>query len=214
MPSIAINADVLKSFPFRLKAVAGVLAVELIILLGGYLILDDVMADRVTEVGQLRANLNQLRQKNAQLLQDLDRYPGLRQKYDAAMAAGLGNPLDRAGVVNVARVLSERYRMIDLHYRLTPDAGKPVGSPRFVVENDQVELESAAMLDTDVFEFWRGILAQQPGHYRIASFDLERIRDVDDSILVLIRHGSVPPMLRSRIDLVWTGIQPNLASTP
>jgi len=212
MASLNLNIDLakVKDLPRRLKVVLGVLVVELVILLTGYLILDDVMADRVAQVDQLRANLNQLRRKNVQLRQDLERYPALRQRYDEAMERGIANPLDRAGVVNAARDWSDQHRLGDLRYRLMPDPAKPAASARYLVETDHVQFESTALLDTDALAFWGTILTQQPYHYRIAGFELERVHDVDGVVLDTLRRGGVAPLVKSKIDLIWTGIQPNL----
>jgi len=210
MASLDFDLKKLRALPRRLKVVFGVLAVELIILLSGYLLLDDLMADRVAEVDRLRANLTQLRHKNTQQRQDLDRYPLLRKHYDEAIAAGLGSPLDRAGVVNAARDWSDNHRLVDLRYRLVPDTAKPAGSPRYVIENDLVEFECGALVDTDILSFWSNVLAQQAGHYRIASFAMERQRALDESVLTAVRHGSVVALLQSKIGLVWTGAEPNL----
>jgi len=214
MARLDIDLAKLKELPLRLKIVLGVLAIELVILLAGYLILDDAMASRVAEVDRLRAGLSQLRRKNAQLLQDLDHYPALKRRYDEAMARGLGNPLDRAGVVSAARDWSDRHRLTDLRFRLMPDPAKAAGSPHYVVENDQVEFEDGGVFDSDVLDFWNALLAQQPGHYRIAGFSLERSHEVDEPTLNSLRHGTLTPLLKSKIDLVWTGIQPNVQGGP
>jgi hypothetical protein len=207
-----VNLDLarLKALPKRIKMVGLVLAVELTVLLSGYLLLDDMMADRVSHVSQLRGSLLQLRHRNEQLRSDLNRYPELRRRYDEALAAGLGNPLDRPGLIAFAKDSSDRHRLSDLRYRLAGDGAKPVSSPKYVVENDEVEFEFGALLDDDVRAFWTDLAAQQPGHFRLVSFELTRQHDPDDSVLTALRRGSFPALLQGKLTLRWTGVQPNL----
>lgn len=207
-----INFDLarLKALPKRIRMVGLALAVELTILLSGYLLLDDMMADRVAHVTQLRGSLLQLRRRNEQLRADLNRYPELRRRSDEALAAGLGNPLDRPGLIAYAKDSSDRHRLSNLRYRLAGDAAKPLSSPKYVVENDQVDFEFGALVDDDMRAFWADLMAAQPGHFRIVSFELARQLDLDDSVLAALRHGSFPALLQGKLTLRWTGVQPNL----
>lgn len=209
---IKLDFSRFKAYPRRIKLVGLALVVELAVLLSGYLLLDDMMADRVTQVTQLRSSLQQLRRKNEQLRGELNNYPQLRQRHDEALASGLANPLDRPHLIEFAKDLSDRRRLSDLRYRLATDMSKPISSPKYVIENDQVEFEFGGLLDGDVRAFCQDIVGSQPGHFRIAAFELERKHDPDAVVLSALRRGSFPALLQGKIELRWTGVQPNLQS--
>ena len=211
MASFKIDLSRLKALPKRLKVVGIILAAELAILASGYLILDDAMADRVSEVSTLRGDLQQAKRQNEQYKTDLARYPEIRKEYDEALAVGITVPFDGRNVIGAAKALGERYRLSNVQFKLGPmDGMKNVSTPRIVVENDDAEFKFDALLDGDVRSFWRDLAASAPGHFRVRSFEIERQHDVDEATLLQLRQGTYPALLQARLDLLWTGVRPNL----
>ena len=212
MANLSIDLNKLKQLPRRLQIIAGVLVLEIAILALGYFILDDLMADRVAQVSQLRGALGQIRRQNERQRHDLDAYPELKRRYDEAMAAGIANPLDRLALIRFANEWADSRRLSDFRYTLSAaEADKTKASSRHIVENDKISFECGALLDTDVVDFMNALIAQQPGHYRVAGFSLERAHEPDEAVLASVRRGGVPALVKAKLDLQWTGIMPNLS---
>lgn len=214
MAAIPIDLDRLKRMPLRLKVIAGVVALDLLILVLGYVVLNDLMAQRVAEVERLRASVTQVRRQNADLRRVADEYPGLRKRYDEVIAAGLSAPLDRLALVKFAQDWAAHHHLLDLHYRLAADTAKPATSPKFRVDTERVVFENGGLFDTDERAFLQDLLAQQPGHFRLAEIEISRTHDMDAAYLTGIRRGSFIPSLKAKIDLQWVGVQPKTPEEP
>ena len=215
MASFSIDLGKVKQLPRRLQVIAGVLVLEIAVLALGYFILDDLMADRVAQVSQLRASLGQIRRQNEKQRHDLESYPELKRRYDAAMAAGIANPLDRLALIRFANDWANTHRLTEFRYTLSAaETDKTKATARHIVETDRISFECGALLDTDVVGFMNELIAQQPGHYRIEGFSLERVHEPDETIFASVRRGAVPALVKAKLDLQWTGIMPNLPKEP
>jgi len=214
MARIAIDIDKLKRMPLRLKVMAGFIALDLLVLVLGYVVLNDVMAQRVAEVDRLRAGVSEVRRQNADLRRQVDEYPELRQRYDGAIAAGIAAPLDRLALVKFAQDWAAHHHLSDFHYRLAADSAKPAASPRYRVDTERIVFENGGLLDSDERTFLQDLLARQPGHFRLAEIEISRIHDIDSAYLTNIRHGNFTPALKAKIDLQWVGVQPKSPEEP
>jgi hypothetical protein len=214
MARISIDLDKLKRVPLRLKVIAGVLVLDVLVLGLGYVVLNDVMALRVAQVDQLRNNVSQVRKQNVDLRRLADEYPDLRRRYDAAMADGIAAPLDRLALVGFAQGWAAHHHLSDLHYRLAAEPGKPAASQRYRVDTERVVFDHGGLLDGDVRDFIQALMAQQPGHFRVAEIQIERVRDIDASYLAAARYGTLPATLKSKIDLEWVGVQAKSSEDP
>lgn len=209
MVDINIDMAKLKALPRRLKVVIGVVVVDALFLVAAYVVLDNMMAERVARIDQRKTALVQLRKQDAELHKQADEYPALRQRYEAAIAAGLTAPLDRLTLIQGVQDSAGHHHLSDLHYKLTADASRPEATnPHFRTETDRVVFDNGGLLDTDVLAFWKDVLARANGHYQIAEISLERFGDVDAAVLGNIRRGNPVSLVKAHFDLQWTGLQP------
>jgi len=209
---VDINLDIdikkLKALPLRLKVVAGVVAFDIAFLLLGYMVLNDVLAERAAAVDRARAQLADVRRQNNDLRKQIDEYPSLRRRYDEAIAGGLQSSLDRLKLIQYAQSQAAGRHLSDLHFRVADEAGEREHSQKFRVEEDRVAFESGGLLDTDAVGFWTAIFNQTKGHYRIVEASLERSADVNASVLTAIRRGNAASLIKAKVDIQWIGVQP------
>ena len=198
----------LRDFPLRLKILGGVIAFDLFVLVLGYLVLDDVMAERVAAVDQARAQLTEAKKQNADLRRQLDSYPQLRHHYDDVISSGLAASLDRRGFVQFAQSQATQHYLTDLRFRLADEPGDREHSPQYRVEIDRVVFESGGLLDTEAISFWEALLAQANGHYRVAEASLERVQEINPVVLGAVRRGTPISLLKAKIDMQWIGVRP------
>src|SRR5579863_4828445 len=137
-----------RALPLRLKILGGVIVFDLFVLVLGYMVLDDVMAERVAAVEQARAQLTEAKRQNAELRRQLDSYPQLRHHYDDVIASGLMATLDRRNFVQFAQGQAAQHYLSDLRFRLADEPGEHEHSPKYRVEIDRVVFESGGLLDT------------------------------------------------------------------
>ena len=211
MAALSIDSEKLKRMPLRLKVIAGAIVLDLAILALGYIVLNDLMAQRVADVDRLRASVSEVRRQNASLRQLVEQYPDLRQRYDSAMASGLAAPLDRLALVKFAQDWAARHHLLDLHYRLATESSKPATSAKYRIDTERVVFENGGLFDAEERAFLQDLLAQQPAHFRLAEIEIARLRDVDTAYLAGVRRGIFIPLLRAKIDLQWVGVQPKTA---
>ena len=211
MAALSIDLEKFGKMPLRLKVIAGVIALDLVILGLNYVFLSDLMVQRAAEVERLRASVSEVRKQNVSLRQLVDEYPNLRQRYDSAIAAGLSVPLDRLALVKFAQDWAAHHHLLDLHYRLADDTANAAASPKLRVDTQRVVFENGGLFDTDERAFLQDLLAQQPGHFRLAEIEISRIHDIDAALLAGARRGSFLPVLKAKIDLQWVGVQPKIA---
>ena len=210
MVDITLEIDIkkLKALPLRLRVVAGVIAFDLAFLLLGYMVLDDVMAERVIAVEQARTQLADARRQNADIRKQLDDYPALRQRYEDSIAKGLTSSLDRLKLIQYAQSQAAARHLGDLHFRMADEAGDRDRSTKYRVETDRVAFESGGLLDTDAVAFWDSIFNQTEGHYRLVEASLERTQDVNSQVLTAVRHGNPVSLLKAKIEFQWIGVPP------
>lgn len=206
--NVTIDLAKLRALPFRLKVVAGVIVIDAVFLLSGYLALDSLMADRVALIDQRKASLTQLRRQEADLHKQVDEYPAMHQRYLAALAQGVAVPLDRLALVQATQSAATQYHLSDFHYKLSADATKTENGPHYRTEVDRVVLDNGGLLDTDVEAFWSDVLARTQGHYRVAELSLERTGELDSNVIGNIRRGVSVSTFKAHFDLQWTGLQP------
>lgn len=206
--NIEIDIKKLRALPTRLKVVAGIIAFDFAVLLLGYMVLDDVMAERVEAVERARTQLAEVRRQNADLRKQLDEYPRMRQRYDEEVASGLASSLDRLTLVQYAQSQAASRHLGDLHFRVADEAGEREHSKKYRVEMDRIAFESGGLLDTDAVSFWDAIAVQSQGHFRIVEASLERTQDVNTGVLTAIRHGNPVSLLKAKIEFQWIGIPP------
>jgi len=214
MARISMDFAILKKMPLRLKVIAGFIAFDLLVLILGYVVLNDVMAQRVADVDRLRASVSEVRRQNAELRRLVDEYPDLRQHYDGAVASGITVPLDRLALVKFAQDWAAHHHLSDFHYRLAAESAKPAVSPRYRVDTQRIVFENGGLLDSDERAFLQDLMAQQPGHFRLAEIEIARIHDIDAPFLAGIRRGNFAPALKAKIDLQWVGVQPKSPEDP
>jgi len=208
MEDIKLWLSKLRALPLRLKILGGVIAFDLCVLLLGYIVLDDVMAERVAAVENVRSQLTETKRLNADLRKQLESYPQLRSQYDAVIAAGLTGSLDRREFVQFAQGQAARHYVGDLRFRLADEPGEHDHSAKYRVEVDRIVFEGGGLLDTDAVSFWDSLLTQAKGHYRVAEATIERAQDVTPMVLMAIRRGNSPSVLRTKIDMQWIGVRP------
>lgn len=206
--NIEIDIKKLRALPMRLKVVAGIIVFDLAVLLLGYMVLDDVMAERVEAVERARTQLADVRRQNADLRKQLDEYPKMRQRYDEEVAAGLASSLDRLKLVQYAQSQAAARHLGDLHFRVADEAGQREQSKKYRVEMDRIAFESGGLLDNEAVSFWDAISTQSQGHFRIVEASLERTQDVNPGILTAIRHGNPVSLLKTKIEFQWIGVPP------
>ncbi len=207
---VAINFDMkkLQAVPLRLKVVTAVIAFDLIVLLLGYLVLDDLMSERAAAVDQVRAELTEAKRQNGELHRQVDTYPQLRHKYDEVLTAGLTADFDRVGYTQFAQSKATEDHLSELRFRVGDDPGDHPHSTKYRVSVDRASFESGGLLDTEVMSFWGDLLGQVQGHYRIVEASLERTGEVNPPLLIGIRQGAIMSDLKARIELQRIGIQP------
>ena len=208
MVAINIGISKLRAFPLRLKVVGGIIALDLGVLLLGYMVLDDVMAERAALVERTRVQLADAKRQSMDLKKQVDSYPQLRRQYDEAIEAGLTTSLDRQDFVQFAQGEAGRHYLSDLRFRLSDEPGDHEHSARYRVDIDRIIFENGGLLDTEAISFWAAVLAQAKGHYRLAEASIERVQDIDPAVLSAIRHGNPVTVLRAKIDMQWIGVRP------
>ncbi len=186
-----VNIDLakLKALPRPLKVVTAVILADLLLVGAILLAFSDMVDERLARVDQLRGELSRLRHENVELHRQIDHYPEMLARYNAAVAGGIFASLDRLKLVNEAQDYGGQHHLANLHYKLEAEKAAPAGTAKYRLDSTVVTFESGALLDTDAMAFWDAVFSHLPTHYQVAEASLERLHDINPRMLADIRSG-------------------------
>jgi hypothetical protein len=204
-----INLDMARfnALPLRLKLVAAVIALDLLLLAVAAFFEDQELHERQAAVGQLRGQVAQLRRQSADLRQQLARYPELLAHFKGASEKGLLQKRDAEKLVEAVTDFSAIHQVQNLHYRLEAEDIKPDPKARYLLGSTIVSLEGGSVLDGDALAFWDEVLGSLPAHYRVTEATIEKVREVSPQVLADLRAGRPVPLVHAKLSLRWSSLQ-------
>lgn len=210
---LQFDREKLKALPRRLKIVFAVILAELIVIAGAY-VLGDELDEREARVVQLRAQLTQARQQTADLRRQIDQYPELRRRYEAALEKGITGNLDAVKLVTDAQDSATRHYLANLRYKVEPQVPKGTVPEKYRAGSTLVNFESGALLDTDAMAFWDEILQSLPSHYHVVEASLERTGEIDANLLKDLRAGRPASAVRVKMSFQWLALRATVPEAP
>ncbi len=210
---MTFDREKLKALPRRLKIVFAVILAELIVIMGAY-VLGDELDEREARVVQLRSQLTQARQQTADLRRQIDQYPELRRRYDAAIEKGIAGNLDAVKLITDAQDSAARHYLANLRYKVEPLVQKGTAAEKYRIGATLVNFESGAVLDTDAMAFWDEILRSLPSHYHIVEASLERTGEIDANLLNNLRAGRPVSAVRVKMSFQWLSLHSTMPEAP
>lgn len=196
-----------RNAPRALKIIAMVAAIDAAVLIFAALSLEGDVDARIDRVAALHSQLNAQRQKIEATRKEIDRLPELRRSYDAAINSGVLADQDRLKLVSLAQDLANQHRLIDLHYRLSPEEVAQLTGSKYRLVSTEVALTDGAVVDGDVFQFWDEILDKSPAHYQVTKFTLQRLDADLNSAVASIRAGHPISLVKAELDFKWISLR-------
>ncbi len=211
--NVRIDGKWLKALPRRLQIVFLLIFVEILVIVGAYVMSDELDAAEA-RVTQLRSRLTQVRQQSADLRRQIEQYPELRRRYDVALEKGITGNLDAVKLATDAQDLAGRHYLANLRYKVETQPLQGGGGEKYRAGSTLVSFESGALLDIDAMSFWDEILQSLPSHYHVVEASLERTGEIDANLLNNLRAGRPASAVRVKMSFQWLALRTPMPEVP
>lgn len=203
---LRIDPDRLKALPRRLKIVLAVIVLELLVILGTF-VFENVLDDLGARVGRLRAQVMQTRRQSTELRHQIEIYPEMRQRYQAAIEKGIFADPNAVKVAADAQDLAGRHALINLRYKVEPQSAQSPGGEKIRFGSTLVTFDGGAVLDDEAMDFWDDVFRSQSSHYHVIEASLERAPEGTGNLLDDLHAGKAVPAVRVHLSFLWLSLR-------
>ena len=124
--------------------------------------------------------------------------------------------IDRDKIAELMQVMRKRFRLSSLQMTVAPEReieNEKLQKKTMRVISSDVQLQFGGMSDTHLYSFIDAMNQELSGFVKTKKLNMQRIKAIDESVLLQMRNGANPEMVSAVMDFTWVGLQ-NLAPQP
>jgi hypothetical protein len=170
---------------------------------------DDYAEDNSKLQGQVNGvdgEMNVLRAKYANILQNVDLYREVQRKQEVGELA-----ITRQAIMDKFNLFKERYLLTSL--RLSMAAVTELKDPLYrrksqFVNSSEVNIDIETLSDEDVYDLWVAMQKDLPGLCRIVKLSMIKEKELTPDVLAAIGQKGTYPLVKTQMKFIWFGINP------
>lgn len=166
---------------------------------------DRLLRGMISQNSELRGNIDQIQQEQTVLNEQKERFASLQD-------TGFFGTQDRRAIQNILLDVQEQSGVISAVASVAPaDAERTrfADQAKHRIMVSPVSIEIDAYDDVSVLAYYELLKERVPGHIKLETMEIERLRDITPEVLLQIVQGEPTILIRAKLELSWRTLLPN-----